>query len=208
MTENRGKFTCFFAKPHCEAFAITDGERTIIRGYAAKFGAYSEDLGGFRTVIAPGTFDRVLPLADCRFLINHDANLLMGRTSSGTLKLSVDEVGLAFEGVPPSTDLAAHHVESIRRGDMDGCSFTCDIDIDEWDWSGETPIRTVKSVSALYDVGPVTFPAFASTSVSASASYALESARREQAEHLERIEAAARRGRRMRLRYQMVSLGL
>lgn len=202
------RMTCFFGKAGSEVFAVSEGEKTIIRGYAAKFNAFSEDLGGFRTVIAPGTFDRVLPLADCRLLINHDANLLMGRTLSGTLKLSVDDVGLAFEGVPPPTDLAAHHVESIRRGDMDGSSFTCDIDIDEWDWSGETPIRTVKSVSALYDVGPVTFPAFVSTSVSASASYALESARREQAEHLERIEAAARRGRHARALFLMASLGL
>lgn len=196
------KLTCFFAKPHAEVFARTDGEKPVISGYAAKFGTYSEDLGGFRTTIAPGAFDRVLSLADCRLLVNHDPNLLMGRTKSGTLKLSVDATGLAFEGIPPATDLAAHHLESIRRGDMDGCSFTCDIDIDQWDWSGETPIRTIISVSELYDVGPVTFPAFTSTNVSAS--FSLEAARRAESD---RIEAAARRGRRARALSRMVSLG-
>jgi hypothetical protein len=86
---------------------------------------------------------------------------------------------------------------------MSGCSFSCDIDVDEWDWSGETPIRTIQSVAELYDVGPVTFPAFPDTSVSAS--YALEAARREESE---RIEAAARRRRRAHVLFQRVSLGL
>lgn len=200
--ENGGKLTCFFARPDSEVFAVTDGEKTIIRGYAAKFGTYSVDLGGYRATIAPGAFDRVLPLADVRLLVNHDPNLLMGRTRSGTLKVSADETGLHFEGVPPATDLAAHHVESIRRGDMDGCSFTCDIDIDQWDWSGETPIRTIISVSALYDVGPVTMPAFPGTSVRSG--FALAAARRVESA---RIEAEARRARRARAMFQMVALG-
>lgn len=199
-----GKATIFFARPHSELFAITEGDRTIFRGYAAKFGTFSEDLGGFRTTIAPGAFDRVVSLADTRLLINHDPNLLMGRTSNGTLKLSADAVGLHFEGVPPTTDLTAHYAELIRRGDMDGCSFSCDVDIDQWDWSGETPIRTIQSVSALYDVGPVTFPAFADTSVGAS-QFALESARRAESD---RLEAAACRRRRARVMFQRVSLGL
>lgn len=197
------KLTCFFGRPNSEVFAVTEGDRTIIRGYAAKFGTFSEDMGGFRTTIAPGAFDKVVTLADCRLLINHDPNLLMGRTKSGTLKLSADATGLHFEGVPPATDLAAHHIEAIRRGDLDGCSFTCTIDVDQWDWGGETPIRTIREVAELYDVGPVTFPAFSDTSVSAS--YALEAARREESE---RIEAAARRRRHARALFQRVSLGL
>lgn len=172
-----------------EVFSAGDGQPPVIRGYAALYNTYSDDLGGFRTKIAPGTFDRVLPTADVRLLVNHDSNLLLGRTKSGTLRLTGDEKGLYFEGTPPQTDFAAHYIEAIRRGDMSGCSFSCDIDIDQWDFSGETPIRTIESVSALYDVGPVTIPAFPDTSVSA---FALDAARRAESE---RIEAAARRSR-------------
>lgn len=198
------KLTCFFGKPNSEVFAVIEGEKTVIRGYAAKFGTFSEDLGGFRTTIAPGAFDRVIMLADCRLLVNHDPNLLMGRVSSGTLKLTTDATGLHFEGVPPQTDTTAHYAELIRRGDLDGCSFTCEIDVDQWDWSGETPIRTIQSVSELYDVGPVTFPAFPDTSVAADA-FSLVAARREESE---RLEAAARRRRHARALFQRVSLGL
>jgi len=143
-----GKSTIFFAEPHAEVFSAGDGQPPKIRGYAALYNVYSEDLGGFRTRIAPGAFDRAVPGADVRLLVNHDSNLLLGRTRSGTLSLSTDERGLYFEGQPPQTDFAQHYVEAIRRGDMSGCSFSCDIDIDEWDFSGETAIRTVSASSA------------------------------------------------------------
>lgn len=205
-----GKATIFFGKAASEVFVVTEGDRTVIRGYAAKFNTVSEDLGGFRTIIAPGAFDRVIGQSDTRLLINHDPNLLMGRTSTGTLKLSLDATGLKFEGYPPMSNLAAHYAEMINRGDLDGCSFSCDIDVDldRWDWSGEMPIRTIQSVSHLYDVGPVTFPAFSDTDVSVSR-FALDAAR-EAARRAEsdRLEAAACRRRRAIVLSQRVSLGI
>lgn len=199
-----GKQVFVFGKPNSEVFAVMNDGKPAASGYAAKFNTYSEDLGGFRTTIAPGAFDRVLQAgADCRFLVNHDSNLLFGRTSSGTLRLRADDTGLHFDADPPATAMWSHYAELITRGDMDGCSFTCDIDIDQWDFSGATPIRTIQSVSALYDVGPVTFPAFTDTSVSAS--FALEAARLAESD---RIEAAARRRRHARSLFMTVSLGL
>src|ERR1044072_676927 len=196
-----GKSTIFFAEPHAEVFLVGDGQPPKIRGYAALYNVYSEDLGGFRTRIAPGAFDRVVPGDDVRLLVNHDTNLLLGRTKSVTLSLALDDRGLYFEGQPPATGFE-QYIEAIRRGDMDGCSFSCDIDIDEWDFSGETPIRTINGISALYDVGPVTVPAFSQTSVAA---FGLESAR---AAFDRSAEAAAARRRRLHLQWQWVSLGL
>lgn len=176
--KNREKTVVSFAMPSIEVFAREEGGKILISGYAAKFNTYSEDLGGFRTTIAPGAFDRVLQAgADVRLLVNHDPNLILGRTTSGTLRLKADETGLHFEGEPPETDMAAHYVASIRRGDMSGCSFSCFIDVDQWDFSGETPIRTLISLSELLDVGPVSYPAFADTSVMAASRFALEQAR-------------------------------
>lgn len=176
---------------------------TVLQGYAAKFGSLSQDLGGYRTTLAPTAFDEVLPGADVRFLVNHDPNQLLGRTKSGTLSLSTDETGLKFTANPPNTALAQHHIAAINRGDMDGCSFSCDIDDDDWDFDGPDPVRTINSVSALYDIGPVTFPAFTNTSVE-QAKFALEAARSRRSEAL---EAAVRRGRRIHLLLQLVSLG-
>lgn len=203
--KNAEKLTYFFAAPASEVFSELIDGRPRIGGYAARFGSFSEDRGGYVAKIAPGFFDRAIrSSADTRLLVNHDPNLIMGRTKSGTLRLASDAVGLRFEGDLPDTPLALHYAEAIRRGDMSGCSFTCTIEIDQWDWSGETPVRTLQQIGELYDVGPVTFPAFSDTNVSAHSS-SLEGAR---AAIEEQREACARRARRARLQYQRVCLGL
>ena len=175
MAKKPEKLTCFFSKPNSEVYLLEEAGSLKFAGYAAMYGTYSEDLGGFKTTIAKGAFDKVLQATDCRLLINHDPNLIFGRTKSGTLRLFADDKGLRFEGDPPKSVLTDHYAEEIRRGDMDGCSFTCDIDVDKWDFSGETVIRTLLSIGRLYDVGPVTYPAFVDTSVTVS--HSLEAAR-------------------------------
>ena len=180
MSQNQAKIpeklTCFFLEAEFGGLRAPRGreaEHLRVRGEVRPI--QRSDLGGYRTVIDKGAFDKVLETADVRLLVNHDDNLLMGRTSSGTLRLSVDGDGIYFEGDPPDSDLSRHYMAAIERGDMDGCSFSCAIDVDQWDFSGETPVRTLMSLSQLYDVGPVTYPAFRDTSVTVS--HALEAAR-------------------------------
>ena len=75
---------------------ITDDETPKITGYGAKYGKWSVDLGGFREKIKAGAFDEAIANCDVRALKNHDPNLLLGRTSSGTLQLASNSVGLQF----------------------------------------------------------------------------------------------------------------
>lgn len=149
----------------------SDEPQDWIVGYAARFGVDSLDLGDFVERIDPGAFSlvserrgRKTPLMT-RALFNHDANYVLGRFPE-TLKLSVDEVGLRYEVLPP----AAHRgiVESIRRGDIRGSSFAFVIAKGGESWHVENGrhIRTVTAVSELMDVGPVTYPAYPDASVS------------------------------------------
>ncbi len=145
-----------------------EGKAPRIVGYAAVHDKLSENLGGFREKIAPGAFDRCLERCDVRALINHDANLLMGRTSAGTLQLHSDDAGLAMEISPPDSEMARHYLAAIERGDMTGASFsfTLDEDGDTWEEDDDGRIvRTVRSVRDIFDVGPVTFPAYLDTTV-------------------------------------------
>ncbi len=146
----------------------TGGAPKIV-GYAARFNSLSENLGGFKEKIDSKAFDKALSRCDVRGLVNHNADLLMGRTSSGTMKLETDGDGLQYEIEPPDSDLAKHYIAAIERGDMSGSSFsfTVDDDGDEWDDDSEEgiPIRTVRSVRDLFDVGPVTYPAYLDTTV-------------------------------------------
>lgn len=142
-----------------------DDGRPKIVGYSARFNELSEDLGGFREQIAPGTFKATIKNDDVRALFNHDSNYVLGRRSAGTLKLKEDEKGLWMENSPPDTQWARDLTVSIRRGDITHQSFGFNVLKDEWDESKkDNVIRTLREVK-LYDVGPVTFPAYAQTDV-------------------------------------------
>lgn len=139
------------------------GEATVVEGYAAVFDTWSEQLGFFKEQIAPGAFKKSLDNHDdVRALINHDPNLIIGRTKNRTLKLREDERGLAFRVKLPNTTYAADLRESIRRKDITQNSFGFSVVRDEWSEDGRK--RTLREVK-LFDVSPVTFPAYKQTSL-------------------------------------------
>ncbi|MHB1651398.1 MAG: HK97 family phage prohead protease [Desulfitobacteriaceae bacterium] len=150
-----------------ELRAAEDGKKTIV-GYAAKFNVRSQDLGGFVEQIDPHFFDGVMN-DDTRCLINHDSNLVLGRTSSGTAKLSKDEFGLRYDIIPPDTSYANDLIVSMERGDINQSSFAFMVDYEnsgdswEYDETNDIYIRTLLVCKRLYDVSPVTYPAYDQT---------------------------------------------
>lgn len=141
----------------------------VIVGYAAVFhregnaGTEYEPFDGLVEWIMPGAFDRALREDDVRGLFNHDMNLLLGRNTAGTLKLSVDSVGLRYEITVPDTQLGRDVTESIKRGDLTGSSFSFIPGRVVWVEEEDRDIRQIEEVQ-LFDVGPVTFPAYDGTS--------------------------------------------
>lgn len=146
------------------ALEAGNGITAKISGYAAVFNVLSKDLGGFREMIKPGAFRKSVFEDDVRALWNHDPNYILGRTKNGTLKLYEDNVGLHFEVIPPAADWAAGLLESIRRGDVDGCSFAFRAVEDDWRSEAGEMIRYLSEVK-LFDVSPVVYPAYSETSV-------------------------------------------
>lgn len=142
---------------------IQMGDDARIVGYAAVFNTYSEPLGSFREIIRPGAFRNALE-ADVRALWNHDPNYVLGRTKNGTLKLAEDERGLAVEIEPPGTTWAHDALESIRRGDVDQMSFGFRAVRERWLADRGGQVRELLEVE-LFDVSPVTFPAYQETTV-------------------------------------------
>jgi uncharacterized protein len=145
-----------------------NGGKTIT-GYAAKFGRLSQDLGGFVEKIHERAFENCLKRCDVRGLRNHDADKILGRTKSGTMRLVTDDVGLRYEIDVPETQVGRDTVTDIERGDLDGSSFSFTIDQqggDSWE-EGTPPVRTLMSVRDLFDVGPVTYPAYLDTTTAA-----------------------------------------
>ena len=147
-------------RPFAE-FRADDGG--ILKGHAATFNDWY-DLGFFEERIAPGAFDNVLG-DDVRALFNHDPNHVLGRTKSGTLKVSVDKRGLYTEITLPGSATALR--EAIERGDIDQMSFGFTVAEDTWekDAQEDKERRTITRIGKLYDVSPVTFPANPNTDV-------------------------------------------
>ncbi len=133
-------------------------------GYAAVFDTITDIGGFFREKIAPGAFSKSIGSSDVRCLFNHNASLLLGRTKSGTLRLKEDEHGLHYEVDLPDTQAGRDLVVSMERGDVDGSSFGFVAVRQEWDDTQDPPLRTVLEAE-LYDVSPVTYPAYDDTEV-------------------------------------------
>ena len=136
-----------------------DGDKPTVVGYGAVFNSMSNDLGGFREFIAPNAFEGRLE-DDVRFLVNHDANLILARTTNGTLRLSVDEKGLRYEADMPNTSTARDLMELLKNGTISQSSFAFTVEEDSWEVKDGMNIRTIDKVSQLYDVSSVTYPAY------------------------------------------------
>ncbi len=134
----------------------------VIEGYAANFDTET-DLGYFRETIARGAFDDVLE-DDVRLLLNHEG-APMARTTNGTLELSVDENGLKYRAALADTQDGRDLYKLIKRGDISQSSFAFTITDEQW--SEDRSTRTVQRMGKLLDVSPVTYPAYATTTVSA-----------------------------------------
>lgn len=145
-----------------------EGEMPWIEGYAAIFDSptlIGGEKWGFYEQISRGAFDGILD-QDIRALFNHKADFILARTKSGTLELFVDAKGFGYRFQAPNTTAGRDLVESIQRGDVDGSSFTFEIEEQKWSFeTGQNGLdeRTVLKVKRVWDVGPVTYPAYNDT---------------------------------------------
>jgi len=147
-----------------EVRAVGDG-RTIY-GYALVFDQET-DMGYYRERIDRKALDKA-NMDDVRALFNHNSDYILARTASNTLVLEVDEKGLRYEFEAPNTTTGNDVLEMVERGDLSGSSFAFFVRGDQWDEKDkEKPLRTITDISEMLDVGPVTYPAYNQTSVSA-----------------------------------------
>lgn len=153
-----------YISPSVELRKSDDGGM-VVSGYAAVFDKRSADLGWFVEEIDRRAFDGVLGANDVVCLLNHDKNLLLGRESSGTLKLKVDERGLYMENILPPNPLGQNVDVWVQRGDIKHQSFAFVVAEDKWSKVGDKELRTITKIKKLIDVSLVTDPAYPDTSV-------------------------------------------
>lgn len=136
-----------------------------IVGYGLRFNVWSQDLGGFIERIDPKALDGT-DMSDVRCLIDHESGKIIGRTTSGTLQLSIDEFGLRYDADPPDTTYANDLITVMKRGDVNQSSFAFRIDYEnggeEWGYDEEKGIhlRTIHKIKRIFDVSVVTYAAY------------------------------------------------
>ena len=141
----------------------TGAERFEFVGHAAVFDSLSENLGGFREQIMRGAFRNVLN-QDVRLLVNHDPNLPLARGNA--LELSEDPTGLRVRAQIRSDLSYARDLRiNLEEGNVTQMSFAFGSDVED-DWTEDEDgrlIRTIRKFGSLFDVSPVTFPAYPAT---------------------------------------------
>jgi HK97 family phage prohead protease len=159
--------------------AAGDDAKPALEGYAAVFNeeyVLYEDTGmRWIETIKPGAFARVLrERQDVRCLFNHDPNKVLARTENNTLQMREDNKGLSYDAALDSRTGVAQDVRCfVDRKDVTGCSFSFQVSKQAWreeessDGKMTTYTREIEEIGSLYDVGPVTFPAYEGTSVGA-----------------------------------------
>jgi HK97 family phage prohead protease len=134
-----------------------------LEGYAATFGAEAR-INDFVETIAPGAFASSLAKrGDVLALVDHDPGRMLARTKSGTLRLSEDKRGLAFDLDVPSTSVGNDVLALAERGDLGGMSFAFSVTREKWDKAR----RTLEAVD-LHEISIVqSWPAYPDTLVQA-----------------------------------------
>lgn len=139
-----------------------EGKRTL-SGYAAVFNSDTTIGDWWIERIDAHAFDEAVK-GDVRALVDHDTGRVIGRTKSGTLRLEVDSRGLKVEIDVPNTTDGNDLWELVERGDISGMSFGFRVTRQEWDETGDMPVRTILEVE-LYEVSAVAFPAYDDTEI-------------------------------------------
>lgn len=150
-----------------------DSTPKVITGHGAVFDQEAEIWDGIFEVVRAGAFSKTIQEADVRALKNHNPDYILGRNRAGTLRLSQDEIGLAYEiDVDPRVSYANDLHSSIMRGDITQSSYAFLPVQQRWtDREDGTSLRELLEVK-LFDVSPVTYPAFVGADASARSALA------------------------------------
>jgi HK97 family phage prohead protease len=151
---------------------LANGRR--LEGYAATFGSEAR-MGSFVETIAPGAFRSALA-GDVLALLDHDTGKVLGRTRSGTLRLTEDSRGLAFSLDLPDTQAGRDALALAERGDLGGMSFGFTVPKGGESWAGER--RTLLAIG-LKEISVVSaWPAYPDTSLALRARNSAQDSRR------------------------------
>jgi HK97 family phage prohead protease len=144
-----------------------EGKPAVLVGKAVVYDSLSEDLGYFRETIKPGAFTESLKTADVRALVDHNPTYLLGRNTSGTLRLDDRADALYVEIDLPDASYARDLLVKLDRKDLDGMSFAFQVEDEGDTWFTDEEGKTTRTIvkARIDDVSAVTYPAYTDTTI-------------------------------------------
>lgn len=144
-----------------------DGDQMIVEGTPIVY-EQETDLGWFREKIAKGAAHQALATSDIFLLFNHDPNLPLARTKNNTLSAWEEDDGVHMKADLSKSENGPRLYRDIKAGLIDKMSFAFTIRKETWvEELGKTDLRIVDEIEQLYDVSPVTYPAYQQTQLTA-----------------------------------------
>lgn len=144
------------------------GDGLTLEGYGAVFDTPTRIdswEGTFDEVIARGAFAKTLKERTPKIQFDHGHHPMLGSVPIGAPEVIREDSHGLFVKVRLHDNWMTEPVrDAIASGAIDGMSFRFAVVKEELDESGDLPLRTVTEVK-LFEVGPVVFPAYESTSV-------------------------------------------
>lgn len=181
-----------------------DGDAQYFEGVGIVFNTVT-DLGYFSEEIKSGALDDVMD-NDVRGLFNHDSNVVLGRSKSGTMKLSVNSKDARYKiKYNPNDPDHVRVMEKISRGDVSGSSFAFTVKDASWETRNGKDHRIIEKLETWFDVGPVTYPAYTDTTV---AKRSLDSIKAESEERQKKENESAAKRRQIQVECDLIRLGI
>ena len=142
----------------CTAIRATDDQSIIGR---IPYNSPSEDLG-FVEILRPGCFTKTLQSGkNIMSLWGHRDDKPLGSTKAGTLTFRDTPQGLNVRIEPNlSTTWGENALSAVKRGDISGLSFGFTVRDSGVKWTKNNSVREIHEIDRLYEVSPVSFPAY------------------------------------------------
>ena len=158
-----------------EVRAESDEERgSILTGRPIVYDERT-DLGWYDEIIDNGALADT-DLRDVRFLVNHNTDMIpLARSRNNNANSTMQMEVIDGEGMDIRVNLDTENnaeakslYSAVERGDLTGMSFMFRVEKDMWDEpESEHPTRHILSISKVFEVSAVTFPAYEQTSIQA-----------------------------------------
>ena len=169
---------------NCELRALETEQGVVLEGRPVVYNSRTNIGGFFDEIIMPGALDSC-DLRDVLFFVNHDFSKIplarsRNNNENSSMQLKVEKDGMHIRAnldVEKNNDAKALY-SAIERGDITGMSFMFQVNGEKWDdLDSDYPKRHITSISKVYEVSAVTFPAYENTDIKTRSKSVLDNAR-------------------------------